>query len=79
MNSFKEDLKNLPNDVFNKIKQILAEEYQMHDIEITGIDITTDREPTARELTEEDCAREGKKLKCKKKPDGTVKCWCVRR
>jgi hypothetical protein len=78
MNSLKTNLKNIPIELFEKI-EILLSEYGMEDIEVTGIDVTTNREPTEIELTEEDCSRQGKRLKCKKRKDGTIKCWCVRR
>ncbi|WP_350291896.1 hypothetical protein [uncultured Croceitalea sp.] len=79
MNNFKTDLKNIPIEVFKKFEAILSEEYDMYDIQITGIDIANNRELTAEELTEEDCAKQGKKLKCKKRLDGSIKCWCVKR
>ncbi|MDD7885734.1 hypothetical protein [Flavivirga sp. 57AJ16] len=73
MNNFKTQLRSLPTDLFKEVEKLLKE-HGMNDIEVTGIDISS-----TRELTEEDCAAEGKKLKCKKRADGSIKCWCVKR
>lgn len=72
MKNFKTNLKNVPNELFNQIETLLSE-HGMDDVKVTGIDII----PT-RELTAEDCARQGKKLKCKKSASGSIKCWCVK-
>ncbi|MDO5980598.1 hypothetical protein [Flavivirga spongiicola] len=73
MNNFKTKLRSLPTELFKEVEKLLIE-HGMNDIEVTGIDISS-----TQELAEEDCAAEGKKLKCKKRADGTIKCWCVKR
>lgn len=78
MSSLKTDLKNVPIELFQKIETLLSE-YGLDNAKVTGIDVTSNSELATANVTEEDCAEEGKKLKCKYRPDGTLKCWCVNR
>ena len=79
MSNLKSNLREIPIELFDKIETILKE-YGMENIEVTGIDVTSKMtEQLVEGPTEEECAKEGKKQKCKKKANGTVKCWCVKR
>ena len=80
MNDFKSNLKNIPLDIFEKIEALLSE-HGLDDVEVTGIDITPLNEVSTQDEgpTKDDCAKKGKKQKCKKKKDGTLKCWCVKK
>lgn len=78
MSNLKSKLKEVPIELFDKIENLLNE-YGMEDIKVTGIDVTSSNVRVAEGPTEEECAEQGKKQKCKKKANGTVKCWCVKR
>jgi len=76
MKNFKEDLKNIPPELFEKIEAMLANEYGMHNVKVTDLNLIP--QDQGNNPTEQDCARQGKRLKCKKRANGTIKCWCVR-
>ncbi|TGV03385.1 hypothetical protein [Flavivirga rizhaonensis] len=78
MSNLKANLKNVPTELFEKIETLLSE-YGLDNAKVTGVDITSNSDVSIANVTEEDCAEEGKKLKCKYKPNGTLKCWCVNR
>lgn len=75
MKNFKEELKNIPPEFFQEIEELLSKKYNMKGVKVTDLNLI----PLDENPTEEDCARQGKRLKCKKRANGTIKCWCVRR
>lgn len=76
MKNFKTNLKEVPIELFDKIEALLND-YGMTEIKVTGIDVISNK--NVEGPTEEECAEQGKKQKCKKKANGSVKCWCVKK
>ena len=68
---FKEKLQNVPVEIFDEIKDLLAK-YDINNAEVSNLKITPLDNPT-----QQDCYRIGKKLHCIYRGDGTSYCWCA--
>jgi hypothetical protein len=78
MSTLKSRLKNIPDEIFDEIEQLLVN-YGIEDCEVTGIDITKKDQPRAMNVTEQECLELGKKRRCKKRKNAPDYCWCAKR
>jgi hypothetical protein len=69
---FRETLKEIPDEAFEDIKNLLLEKYNIQDIEVSNITLKPLANPTQAE-----CISKGKELFCRRYKNGVVRCWCI--
>ena len=69
---FRNALKNVPAQALKDIEIMLAEKYDITDVEVNNITLKPLDNPT-----QADCIARGKQLYCRKYKDNSVRCWCI--